>query len=156
MCYQSSWEICVDGWSCVNCVPEHFPRWVRWIFALAQRARLVFPAVRAAFCRSTVGQARVEVGRRLRIAPGRHHWPKKGLRLLVLPPNQRAKAIASDKRSSSWCSAETCVLHGERNFSPSSMSVINVLMKNGVWLRKNSIGVKWATSWDLCVWEIAD
>lgn len=74
---------------------------------------------------SAGGQERVEVEMRLRIALGGHHWPKKGL-VLVTPPESQGHRLRQEL-GIHW---KVCVLHREGNFSPSSMSVIDVLMKN--------------------------
>lgn len=53
----------------------------------------------------------VEVEMRLRITPGGHHWPKKGL-VLVTPPESQGH------RTRTRHSLEMCVCYTERGISP--------------------------------------
>lgn len=108
----------LDGWSCMNCASEHLPRGAGWIFALAQRALLVFLWVCATFGRSGGG------GDEAPNYPGWTPLAKEG----ACAGHTTREPRASDKNSAFI--GNVCVLHREGNFSPSSMSVIDMLMKN--------------------------
>lgn len=103
-------SFCLDGWSCMNCASEHLPRGAGWIFALVQRALLVFLWVCATFCR------RAGAGGGGDEAPNCPGWTP------LTKEGACAGHTTREPRASPWTrtrhSLEMCVCYTERGISP--------------------------------------